>query len=330
VTRVQRTYWVVSPNVRFRESTVDAWRRASVEVRAAFMGWSPKDPGHSYIGPKFAGEVSGGIEPGDVILIARRHAGSPEIVGFGVVVGQAKKRLTGFRPPASFGSLRMLRPFVPWSRPPANLPFAAAVEHIRSLVKLHPNTNKSHRKICLWMERHLRSQALQTGAKPRQIAKEQRSSRSKSGRRASHQTITILAPSRNNQLDYVVRTKNKIATAMKREARLLEQYRDWLARQSRKLPSVRYGALQCDGYEKVRGNLIEAKSSASREHIRMAVGQLLDYAFQGRTKLGDPSKAVLLPRKPASDIMRWLDSIGIKVIWPKRGAFLDNADGQFT
>ena len=38
--------------------------------------------------------------------------------------------------------------------------------------------------------------------------------------------------------------------------------------------------LCCDRFEKKRHNLIEAKSSTKREYIRMAVGQLLDYAYQ--------------------------------------------------
>jgi hypothetical protein len=93
---------------------------------------------------------------------------------------------------------------------------------------------------------------------------------------------------------------------------------------------VKIGALQCDGHEEIRKNLIEAKSSASREHIRMAVGQLLDYAFQGRTKLQGLHLAVLLPAKPAKDVEAWLDSLNIKLIWPDGTGFVDNANGQFT
>ena len=93
---------------------------------------------------------------------------------------------------------------------------------------------------------------------------------------------------------------------------------------------MKFGALQCDGFEKIRGNIIEAKSSASREYIRMAVGQLLDYAFQGRSKLGDTRKAVLLPEKPSKDIEAWLNSLNIGLIWPDGSSFLDNANGRFT
>jgi hypothetical protein len=99
---------VVSPNVRFDAKNVAAWRQASVKWRAAFMGWHPNDEAHR-LGPKFAR----GIEPGDVILIARRANGKPETVGFGTVVGKFRTRLKGFRAPESFGSLRRLEPFIP-------------------------------------------------------------------------------------------------------------------------------------------------------------------------------------------------------------------------
>jgi hypothetical protein len=62
----------------------------------------------------------------------------------------------------------------------------------------------------------------------------------------------------------------------------------------------------------------------------MAVGQILDYAFQGNKKFGDPHKAILLPNKPRSDIIEWLDSLKINIIWRKKRAFLDNANGQFS
>ena len=140
----------------------------------------------------------------------------------------------------------------------------------------------------------------------------------------------IVSSPQNHQLDYQVQTKTKVIRAEKVEAVLLEDYRRWLAQQDRELSAVKYRRLQCDAYEADRRNLIEAKSSARREHIRMAVGQLLDYAFQGNKKFRHPHKAILLPSKPASDIVDWLDSLKIKIVWRKKKTFFDNANGQFT
>jgi hypothetical protein len=62
----------------------------------------------------------------------------------------------------------------------------------------------------------------------------------------------------------------------------------------------------------------------------MAVGQLLDYAFQGRAEFKNVHMAILLPRKPGADIVEWLQSLSIDVIWRERAKFFDTAKGQFT
>ena len=312
----QRAYWVVSPNVRFNERTVGEWRRASVTARAAFMGWGPNDTKHR-IGPKFAGKAADGVQPGDVILIARRSRGMPEVVGFGVVQGDARTTLSGFKEPEDFGSLRMLRPFVPWSWTPPDVPVDVAVNHTMALVQLHPERNEAHKRVCQWMEARLKRRS-------------QDSKRSARVNEQGSREISIVDSPRNHQLDYVVRTKTSVMRAKKREVRLLEGYRRWLKAQERRLEAVNYGRLQCDGYERAKGNLIEAKGSVSREHIRMAVGQLLDYGFQGQARLGNPNKAVLLPQRPPRDIETWLESLQIKLVWKSHGVFVDNANGQFT
>jgi len=112
-----KRYWVVSPNVRNDERTVSDWRQASVREHAAFMGWFPDEFEHGEMGPKFAGTTARGVMPGDVILIARRHDHEPEIVGFGVVVGEHTKK-TRAKTPDTFGSLRKLSP--PHAQPFSN------------------------------------------------------------------------------------------------------------------------------------------------------------------------------------------------------------------
>ena len=134
----------------------------------------------------------------------------------------------------------------------------------------------------------------------------------------------------HHQLDYIVRSKKLMRRARKNEERLLIAYRNWLDSQGRKLRTARYGKLQCDAFEERRRNLIEAKSSTSREHIRMAAGQLLDYAFQIRKKFPNVNKAVLLPRMPDWRAVDWLPKLKIAVIWRENGAFLDNAKGKFS
>ncbi len=318
-----RLYWVVSPNVRNNEATVGDWRQASVRAHAAFMGWHPNDMAHGQMGPTFAGTRKRGIKPGDIILIARRHDFEPEIVGFGVVHGKFVTRISDLKTPGSFGSLRRLRPFIPWTgQPPADVPLIEAVQHTKAIAQLHPASNDAHRKVCEWIDRQFRKRS--SGESGRTTMGR------RNRRKPSPLDPRIVSSPENHQLDYKVQTKAKVIKAEKVEAGLLERYRRWLAQQGRKLSAVKYRALQCDAYEEDRRNLIEAKSSARREHIRMAVGQVLDYAFQGRKKFGAAHKAILLPSEPSSEIVDWLDSLEIKVIWRDKKAFLDSANGQFT
>jgi hypothetical protein len=134
----------------------------------------------------------------------------------------------------------------------------------------------------------------------------------------------------NAQLDYEYKTKQQVRTAYRKESVLVQQYRAWLERGGRTSVAYKCGGLQCDGFEKARRNLIEAKSSISREHIRMAVGQLLDYAHRMRRKFRRVYHAILLPERPYRDIVTWLKSVNVWVIWEKKGEFVDNAQGRFT
>ena len=113
------------------------------------------------------------------------------------------------------------------------------------------------------------------------------------------------------------------------EAALVKSYERWLTKKGRKLMTQEYNErLQCDRYEVKRRNLIEAKASTSRENIRMAVGQLLDYAYLGKNEFGEPNKAILLPKKPHPEIVNWLRHLHISIIWREGESFEDNADGQ--
>lgn len=83
-----------------------------------------------------------------------------------------------------------------------------------------------------------------------------------------------------------------------------------------------------DLHDPQRKNLLEAKGSASRAHIRMGIGQLADY---GRFIATDYAKALLLPQRPKPDLEALLSSQGVSVVWPtESNGFEDNAAGRFT
>ncbi|MGB6821613.1 MAG: hypothetical protein WBE21_06010, partial [Candidatus Acidiferrales bacterium] len=262
-----RNFWIVSPNVGNHSPY---WSNASLKHKAAFMGYSPNNREHKQIGYKFAHS----IRPNDILLIARRYRKKPQVVGFGVVVGEFKTRLKGFQREHSFGSLRKLRLFKPLTATPPNVPIMDALGHHTALRKLHPNRIPSHRLICDWMERSL-------GKKERTI----------NGRLAIPPTKRLQLTLLHSQKEAAsaVKVWRAARLAQKREATLVNRYREWLGARQHKLWIAQYP--RCDAYEKDRGNLIEAKCSAKREYIRMAVGQLFDYAYLGRERFGKPNMA---------------------------------------
>ena len=302
-----RSYWVVSPNVGFNNATIPQWRQVVQRTHAAFMGWG-KD--HA-IGMRFITA----IERGDIILIARRHKGQPEVFGFGIDAGACRKKLDGVDTPQRYSSARRLSRFTSLNHAPSHVPLMEALGHTAALAQLHPDRNPHHKKVCQWLERHL-DKAIPPAKEP------------------SRSTVTAVEAPHNQQLDYVFRSKRAITKAIRREAKLVEAYRYWLQKQGRTLEILKYHhGLCCDGFEATRRNLIEAKSSTRREHIRMAVGQLLDYAFQSNARFGPLKMAILLPRKPDdTDLEKWLRSAPLKIhlIWHDKKTFHDNAHGQFT
>ena len=126
-----------------------------------------------------------------------------------------------------------------------------------------------------------------------------------------------------------VKTGRQVSRARRREAALVKRYHYWLQRRGKNLCSLKYNNLQCDCWENERENLVEAKASDSREDIRMAVGQLFDYAYQGRERCEEPNMAILLPENPDLATLEWLTPLQISIIWQESSSFYDNANGQF-
>jgi 5-methylcytosine-specific restriction protein A len=63
--------------------------------------------------------------------------------------------------------------------------------------------------------------------------------------------------------------------------------------------------------------LYEAKGSNSREDIRMALGQILDYSRYVKTPEheDEPRRAILLPSAPAPDMYTLLDRYDVEVVY---------------
>jgi hypothetical protein len=308
----KRRFWVVSPNVMNTERTVPEWSQASRVWKVAFMGYSPSDRKSKQIGYKFAHEV----RPNDVLLIARRHRNKPEVVGSRVVRGPFETALRGFNLTQKFESFRRLRPFKRLNAAPTRLLWPA-LGHSMALRKLHPDRNPRHKALCDWLESKL----------TRRRDENRRENESKST------DAGLKKLSHDGELEYQVRTRSSVAVARKKEEALVRRYHKWLEARDRKLHIANYHRLRCDAYEErgnLRGNLIEAKASTKRECIRMAVGQLFEYAYLGRKRLGRPNMAILLPEKPDPKTVEWLSELHVSTVWKEKDKFCDNANGLFT
>ena len=300
-----RQYWVVSPNVDGKGNKVEEWKKEILLHRAAILNWEPDNWGNARMGPRFAGNSNARskVQLGDIVLIARGKK-SADMVGFGVVKSQLRaERL----PPLNNDVyLRDLDPFKRCERTPKSVPILAVLQHTCALVQLHPEANPDARKVCEWMERQLKK------------------------REGDADTAAPRGLPKSNTYGYKVKTREQVTEARKREKELLDDYERWLKKRGRHLSVLLYGRLECDAWEKERQNLVEAKGSTSREDIRMAVGQLFDYSFQGKEQYKQPNMAILFPEKPPPERTDWLDPLSIKIIWRYGQSFVDNADGQFT
>jgi hypothetical protein len=129
------------------------------------------------------------------------------------------------------------------------------------------------------------------------------------------------------------RFERQVKAAQREEQRLVRDYKAYLETSGRTVYRHRIpnpdgaGSLYEDLFEEDRRNLIEAKSRITRPGIRMAIGQLADYArLIGTTPR---RRAVLLPERPSKDLEELLKSQNIGVVWAERGSYADNSRGAF-
>ncbi|TFC01617.1 hypothetical protein E3O42_09590 [Cryobacterium adonitolivorans] len=78
-------------------------------------------------------------------------------------------------------------------------------------------------------------------------------------------------------------------------------------------PAGQSNSIYTDLFDATTNVLFEAKSDSSRESVRMAIGQLLDYR---RFMPADTRLAVLVPTKPARDLLDLLRTVDIEIWYP--------------
>jgi len=117
----------------------------------------------------------------------------------------------------------------------------------------------------------------------------------------------------------------------RREADLVIRYRRFLQSEGhlvsrlRVVPAGEASPLYSDLWDETTLELVEAKGTVTRDAIRTAVGQLLDYGrFVPETK----TRTVLLPSRPRRDLVEYLDSVGIEVVYPEGETWRRTNAGQ--
>jgi hypothetical protein len=109
----------------------------------------------------------------------------------------------------------------------------------------------------------------------------------------------------------------------RREHELLLRYVDHLRRDGATVGRriYRVGSarpLDCDAFDETNNVLIEARATTDRNSLRLAVGQLLDYA---RFHHPRPVLRVVLAREPGPDLVAYLTGLGIQLAYPDDGEF---------
>jgi hypothetical protein len=114
-----------------------------------------------------------------------------------------------------------------------------------------------------------------------------------------------------------------VTEAERRESLLVQRYAAWLdeqgheSKQRRIKPSDHAHSLKTDLFDLTANELVEAKGSVSRTYIRTAIGQILDYGRYAKAR----RRAILLPSRPAQDMIDLLRALGISCIFEESGSF---------
>jgi hypothetical protein len=123
---------------------------------------------------------------------------------------------------------------------------------------------------------------------------------------------------------------NKTYEAERREQTLLLAFRDKLLNEGHTVsrlkivPPGEAKPLFSDLIDRTTNTLYEAKGTVSREAIRMAVAQLLDYSRFAQPR---PRLAMLLPELPREDLQSFVKSAGVEIVWRDGKKFRGLAGG---
>lgn len=142
--------------------------------------------------------------------------------------------------------------------------------------------------------------------------------------------VQIVPLEQNKTEAFVANPAEGPTAAERREAALVARYASWLAQRGQdtarhrvNLPGTRR-ALYTDLFNTATNEVVEAKGLANRDDVRLALGQILDYARY----VTHEHRAVLLPARPAGDLVDLLISHGVSCIYETNKGTFERANAR--
>ncbi|MFF0307022.1 hypothetical protein ACFYSC_06325 [Streptosporangium sp. NPDC004379] len=138
-------------------------------------------------------------------------------------------------------------------------------------------------------------------------------------------TVSVVVSPETSRATRTLRSEVPGTVMERREARLSDEFRDFLesrhheVRRFQVKPKGSTSTLLTDLYDVTDHVLYEVKANSSRNSVRMAVGQLLDY--RRHVDPVEPKLAVLLPEEPEGDLKEYLESVDISLVYRENGNF---------
>jgi hypothetical protein len=282
---------LVSPNIDMRGGTMlELWKKAILKHKAVFMGWSPKRTadGQQRLGQMFAGRVEGGVSSRDLIVSGYREDGVWHLVACGRVDSEARDDgLDDLRDYLNFTTYRKLKPFAPLRDAPESLGFSFGgttadgqdPNHPRrvipALVKFHPQTNDADKSL-----RDKLMKALDLTPEP----------------------LTLTSPLAEDRYLRVSPSQRKIIVP--RHNRLSNAFVIWLRKRGYHNVRQEEGHADVDfidGTTTCRAELKVCYGVKTRQAIREALGQLLEYNYYPYTRRELAEKWFLVLDKQPSE-----------------------------
>lgn len=146
-------------------------------------------------------------------------------------------------------------------------------------------------------------------------------------------TVTWQNPERNTGDSHTRQITASTTIATRQEAQLQNRYIEFLRNQGNEVGTYTISIpesnapLRVDLVDRTNRRIIEVKAGTARGYVREAIGQVLEYVFQlKRINNEDWDPVILLPGKPSDDLVSFVSSLGIRLVWESETTFISQRD----